>query len=138
MTALVWSAILTVSVDQLSKLFILRRLPEGQAVSLAWVAIRPVLNTKPSCLATTPTAWLSLWLVEAIIVVALVASAPMLQTIPIQIALGAVLGGVTGNMLDRVRRAGVVDFIDFGFWPVFNVADTLIVAGVLGAALLLL
>jgi signal peptidase II len=47
------------------------------------------------------------------------------------IALGAALGGAGSNVLDRVWRDGVVDFIDFKFWPVFNLADVAIVAGVL-------
>lgn len=45
---------------------------------------------------------------------------------PFAAALGALLGGAIGNKVDRlVRRGGaVVDFIDVGFWPVFNVADS--------------
>ncbi len=53
-------------------------------------------------------------------------------------ALGMVLGGAAGNFYDRIRHQGVRDFIqvDLGFWPanpwpVFNVADMGIVAGVL-------
>ncbi len=53
------------------------------------------------------------------------------------VALGLVIGGALGNMVDRVIRAeeglfsgGVVDFIDFQFWPVFNVADMAVVGGV--------
>ena len=40
------------------------------------------------------------------------------------------LGGATGNLLDRLLRGHVVDFIEIGFWPTFNVADAGIVAGV--------
>jgi signal peptidase II len=46
-----------------------------------------------------------------------------------------VLAGAIGNYLDRVARGYVVDFIHVTHWPVFNVADVLIVLG--GAALLL-
>ncbi|WP_343525820.1 signal peptidase II [Sphingomonas sp.] len=53
-----------------------------------------------------------------------------------QIALGCVLGGALGNILDRVRLGYVVDFADlhFGEWRpflVFNVADAAITIGVL-------
>ncbi|WP_242149729.1 signal peptidase II [Sphingomonas sp. BAUL-RG-20F-R05-02] len=53
-----------------------------------------------------------------------------------QIALGCVLGGALGNILDRVRLGYVVDFADFhiGAWQpflVFNVADAAITVGVL-------
>ncbi|ACX52700.1 lipoprotein signal peptidase [Ammonifex degensii KC4] len=44
--------------------------------------------------------------------------------------LGFFLGGTLGNLVDRVRFGYVVDFIDFGFWPVFNLADVAIVVGV--------
>lgn len=40
------------------------------------------------------------------------------------------LGGATGNLLDRVRRGAVIDFIDLGWWPAFNLADVAIVTGV--------
>lgn len=49
-------------------------------------------------------------------------------------ALGLVIGGALGNVVDRVRYGGVVDFLDFHFaafhWPAFNVADTAITLGV--------
>jgi signal peptidase II len=65
------------------------------------------------------------------------------------VALGLVLGGAVGNLIDRIFRApgflrgGVVDFVSvFGpdgrVWPVFNVADSAIVCGgILGALLAL-
>ena len=54
------------------------------------------------------------------------------------VALGLVLGGGVGNVVDRVVRdhGGVVDFVDLHWWPVFNVADACIVTGV-GLLLLL-
>lgn len=47
----------------------------------------------------------------------------------LRVALGMQLGGAIGNLLDRIRLGHVTDFLDFGPWPVFNVADTAIVAG---------
>ena len=46
------------------------------------------------------------------------------------VALGLLLGGSLSNLIDRVRLGHVTDFIDFRFWPAFNLADTFIVAGV--------
>jgi signal peptidase II len=51
------------------------------------------------------------------------------------VALGLVIGGSVSNLLDRVRLGHVTDFLDFRYWPAFNLADTFIVIGV--AALLL-
>ncbi len=54
-------------------------------------------------------------------------------------ALALLIGGAVGNIVDRVIRGKVVDFLDFHWgahhWPAFNVADMAVVAGV---ALLLL
>ena len=46
------------------------------------------------------------------------------------IALGLVIGGSVSNLVDRVRLGHVTDFIDFGWWPAFNLADSFIVIGV--------
>jgi len=43
---------------------------------------------------------------------------------------GLILGGATGNLLDRFRLGYVVDFINFSFWPTFNVADSCVSTGV--------
>ncbi len=48
----------------------------------------------------------------------------------IRLALALQLGGAVGNLIDRVRTGYVIDFLDFRIWPVFNVADIAIVAGV--------
>ncbi len=49
-------------------------------------------------------------------------------------ALGAVVGGAIGNVIDRLRFGAVVDFVDFHAWGwhwyVFNIADAGIVCGV--------
>ena len=50
------------------------------------------------------------------------------------IALGLVIGGALGNVIDRLRFGAVVDFLDFhlhGYhWPAFNLADSFIFIGV--------
>jgi len=56
------------------------------------------------------------------------------ETAGMRWALGLVLGGAIGNLIDRVRSGRVVDFFDVGIgdlrWPVFNVADMAVVIGV--------
>ena len=58
------------------------------------------------------------------------------------VSLGLLLGGATGNLVDRLLRSpgpgrgAVVDFLDFQVWPSFNVADSGIVIGGLLAVLL--
>jgi signal peptidase II len=57
---------------------------------------------------------------------ALNASRPLLW-----LPVGMLLGGALGNLADRVREGAVIDFIDPVAWPAFNLADTMIVVGVL-------
>jgi signal peptidase II len=55
------------------------------------------------------------------------------------IALGLVIGGSLSNLSDRIRLGHVPDFLDFRYWPAFNLADSFIVIGVgilLGALVL--
>ena len=55
------------------------------------------------------------------------------------VAIGLIIGGALGNIADRLRLGGVVDFLYFHagswYWPAFNVADSAICIGV--AAMLL-
>ncbi len=52
------------------------------------------------------------------------------------VTMGAILGGATGNLIDRIVRGSgvfdgkVVDFIDFSFFPSFNVADSALTIGI--------
>jgi signal peptidase II len=46
------------------------------------------------------------------------------------IALGLVIGGSVSNLADRIRLGHVTDFLDFRYWPTFNLADSFIVIGV--------
>ena len=81
-------------------------------------------------------------LVAIITVALLIASARRTDRLG-PMLLGLVAGGAIGNLIDRVTRAedgflsgAVVDFVDLGWWPVFNVADTAVVCGVIGFVVL--
>ena len=72
------------------------------------------------------------------VVIYILRTARNLRSVGWAIALGLLLGGATGNLLDRIFRAPgvfaghVVDWIELPHWPVFNLADSSIVcAGVL-------
>jgi len=57
--------------------------------------------------------------------------------VALRLVLGLLLGGALGNLIDRVRLGHVTDFLDFGPWPIFNVADTAVVVGALALAWLM-
>jgi signal peptidase II len=78
-------------------------------------------------------------ILAAVIVIALLLWLRRAQTPMIRLALGLIIGGAIGNVIDRLYRGAVVDFLDFHLgdwhWFAFNVADAAICLGV--AALLL-
>jgi signal peptidase II len=88
-------------------------------------------------------------LIAVVVAVVIVRSARRMYSTGWAVALGLVLGGALGNLIDRIfrdpgfLRGGVVDFLSvFGpdgrVWPVFNIADSAIVCGgILGALLAL-
>ncbi|MBW6401471.1 signal peptidase II [Roseomonas sp. HJA6] len=131
--------------DQLSKWWILEvaRLPEVGRI--------PLFEAGPFSLDLTmvwnrgvtfgmfagegPWHHLALALVAAAIVAFLIRWMARAENRLTAIALGAVAGGAIGNVIDRVRFGGVVDFVDaagWGWhWYVFNIADAAIVCGVI-------
>jgi len=131
--------------DQLSKWWILEvaRLPEVGRI--------PIFEAGPFSLDLTmvwnrgvtfgmfagdgPWHHLALALVAAAIVAFLIGWMARAENRLTAIALGAVAGGAIGNVIDRVRFGGVVDFVDaagWGWhWYVFNIADAAIVCGVI-------
>ena len=132
-------AVLVVVVDQLSKWWILDYFTTGTLT----VEVTPffnivlVMNRGMSFGLVPIEAWWGPWLFAgaATFIVALLAvwlaraERPLLA-----LAIGLVIGGAVGNVIDRLRYGGVVDFLDFYLgayhWPAFNAADTAIVCGV--------
>ena len=56
---------------------------------------------------------------------------PFLDSISGKLAVGLILGGIVGNLIDRLSQGYVTDFIGVGIWPAFNIADSAIVVGVI-------
>ena len=52
----------------------------------------------------------------------------------LRLSLALVIGGAIGNIIDRIRYGGVIDFLDlhlYGYhWPAFNLADSYVVLGI--------
>lgn len=58
-----------------------------------------------------------------------------ISSVPLALALGMILGGALGNLVDRASYGYVIDYLDFRVWPVFNIADSAICAGAVILAL---
>jgi signal peptidase II len=133
-------AALAVAADQLTKEWALRALADG-AIHLFWtLRLQVTVNTGASfSIGRGRSAVFSL--IGIVIVAVLVASIRGLRTTSTAVAMGLVVGGAMGNLTDRLVRehgGGVIDFIDFQWWPVFNVADICIFCGAVLLVLLTL
>jgi signal peptidase II len=130
------TATLALIADQASKYIIassLERFEEWAPIpSLQWLfAITYTTNTG-AAFGLFPNSGALFIVIAVVVVIAIFIYYRQLATQQrlLRFSLGLQLGGALGNLLDRLTRGYVVDFIHFKFWPVFNVADSCIVVGV--------
>ena len=125
--ALILAAAVVVA-DQASKWFVRSRAEDLPWRLVAGLHIDLTYNSGISFSRLAGAGGIVVVLVAAVAVgvaVALVLSPPRYRP-----ALGVILGGAVGNLIDRLRFDGaVVDFLGFYGWPSFNVADAAIVVG---------
>lgn len=133
MIGLVAVAVTVLCLDQWSKRAV--RASTRQRVCLAQLLrIRVVSTTRSSFLQHERRVGLVLaWACALVCTVALCSLGTALHGQAALAGAGAALGGAAGNLLDILRRRAVTDFIDLGWWPVFNLADVGIVCGLLVA-----
>ena len=132
-----WLALLAVGVaallaDQITKAIVVSQLELGESIPLAaGFSVHYVRNqgiafgffsgwaSAVTILTACAVVWMVFYFARA------GARHPVLP-----VALGLLIGGSLGNLVDRIRLGHVTDFIDPPYWPAFNLADTFIVAGV--------
>ena len=128
----------TLLLDQLTKWLALERLGNGKVVELFWtLQMRLVRNAGVSFGKGDGLGQL-IAVVVFVVIVVLVKVAVNSKDRRTSVLYGLIIGGALGNLTDRVFRKSdgflkgeVVDFIDFQWWPVFNVADSAVVIGCL-------
>jgi signal peptidase II len=132
---LLFAAVLSAVLDQTTKALALSYFSCEGRISVGGRIIRPVKNRRMMAgLISNSALLIVLWVAETGLVLGL-ADFGILSGRIGQAALGAALGGATSNLLDYLWRGAVIDFIDFRFWPAFNLADAAIVIGAAVAAL---
>jgi signal peptidase II len=127
-----FAALAVFGIDRLTKIAALKLLVLGQSIKAipGVLSVTLVLNNGTAFGLFKGKSSLFIFIslaVIAAIVIYLVKSRPINK--PVSMALGLILGGALGNLADRILFGGVVDFIDLGIWPVFNVADSCITIG---------
>ena len=130
--ALVAVALAAVLADQLTKQIVVSHLAFGESLEVAGpFAIHHVHNSGIAF--GLFSAWESaITILTAVAVVWMVGyfarSGARHPVLPV--ALGLLIGGSAGNLIDRIRLGHVTDFLDLRYWPAFNLADVFIVTGV--------
>jgi signal peptidase II len=124
------SSIAVILLDQACKMVIVNQLSNGRVIKLSSLCrIRLVKTSFRGSRRDFAYLFLLSLIVSGIITSFRFGWLPLSFTS--RVGLGAAIGGAASNVIDRLWRGGVVDFIDFGFWPVFNFADFAIVLGLL-------
>jgi len=140
-------AVLLIAVDQLTKLLVVGALPFGQPHPvLPFLRFTYVTNTGAAFSLFTGFPWVLAGIATVI------AAGILWYVVKRGKTLGArrwplllLFSGAVGNLIDRVTRGGaVVDFLEFGpadptlagWWPVFNLADSMVVIGAILLVLL--
>lgn len=137
-------ALTVLVLDQLSKAWIVANIAPGQSVQVLGDLVRLIYSRNSGALFGLFGSSASLFGIASVAVLGLIvwyhARAP--RSLLLSIALGLLLGGAVGNMIDRLRLGSVVDFVDMGLGTLrfftFNIGDSAISTAILVLLLLAL
>jgi signal peptidase II len=142
--AIYGTAVLVIGLDQLIKYLVVRQLAGRPPFRIVghFVELRYATNSGGafSLLTGAPVFFA---LMAIVVIGGILYASRRARGLPIAVALGLLLGGAVGNLLDRIFRGDlplrgeVVDFVKIGPWPLFNLADSCVVVGGILLALLL-
>jgi len=140
---LVGVALLVVALDQVTKAWAQSQFSDGDSIELlgGWLTLTYTRNPGAAFNLGTGTTWV-FTIIATVVVVVILRASRQLGSLGWAIALGALLGGAMGNLLDRIfrdpgfLRGYVVDWIQVPHFPVFNIADSAITCAAIGLVVL--
>jgi signal peptidase II len=121
--------------DQLSKAWALRDLADGHIIDVIWTLQFNLTYNRGMAFSRGTGIGPVIGVIALVVVVMLLLSLRRADNSLTRLATGLIIGGAVGNILDRLfrdsgwMRGAVIDFIDFQWWPVFNIADMAIMIG---------
>jgi signal peptidase II len=131
---------LIIIIDQLSKWLIRNNLPLNKTVTIInkLLYITHITNIGAAFGIVPNGRWFFIIIgaISVILIIILVSRLSLKRILTI--AIGLVLGGLIGNLIDRIFLGYVTDFIDVKFFSVFNIADSALTIGVAIALLYIL
>jgi signal peptidase II len=124
-------ALIIVIIDQCSKWLIRQKIPLNKSIPIIdkFVYITHVTNVG-AAFGMFPNGKLFFILISTISITAItILILKFSFNLIITISIGLILGGISGNLIDRIFLGSVTDFIDLKFFSVFNIADSSITIG---------
>lgn len=130
-------ALFLILLDQWSKWFIVKHMNIGESIPIidSFFHITSHRN-EGAAWGILQGQMLFFYIVTAVVVVGIIyyLHTEGKKSMLLRVALSFILGGAIGNFIDRLYRKEVVDFLDFNIfgynYPIFNIADTVLVIGV--------
>ncbi len=122
-------ALLVVTLDQWSKHWALNALGNGRSRHVIWTLQWNLTFNSGMAFSRAQGVGPYIGVVALVVIVVMLLSLRRDGGVVSTIAVGLVVGGAIGNIADRLFRGrawlhgSVIDFIDFRWWPIFNVAD---------------
>ncbi len=137
MTIIIYISIILLLIDQISKVLIVKLIDINSSIELIknFFYLTYTHNTGAAfSILTGKRIFLILVALVILIVIFNYIKKNKIESKAEKIAFSLIIGGSIGNLLDRIVRGYVIDFLDFKIFgynfPIFNVADTFIVIGV--------
>ena len=134
------AAVAVLVLDILTKGWAVSALSDGRDIHIFWTLHFALTHNEGMAFSTGTNIGPFIGMLAILVIAILVATMRKQSNTMSLVATGCIVGGATGNVLDRVFRGtgfmdgAVVDFIDLRWWPVFNVADIGIVCGAIAVA----
>jgi signal peptidase II len=128
-------AVVIVLLDQISKAWALGVLADGRIIHVIWTMQFNLTFNRGMAFSRGTGIGPIIGVIGLVVVVLLLLSLRRADNALTRVATGLIIGGAVGNILDRLfrgsgwMRGAVIDFIDFQWWPVFNIADMAIMIG---------
>ena len=134
------AALVVLILDILTKGWAMSALSDGRDIHIFWTLHFALTHNEGMAFSTGTNVGPFIGMLAIVVIAILIFTLRKQSSLISLIATGCIIGGAIGNVLDRVFRGSgfmdgaVVDFIDFRWWPVFNVADIGIVCGAIAVA----
>jgi len=136
--AILIAALSILILDQLTKFFVRSQLKLGESAPVIGnlLRIEHSSNTGIAFSLLQGNIWIPAW-ISILAIAAILIFHDSVRNVREGVFLGLILGGIMGNLIDRLTFRAVTDFISFSFWPSFNIADIGLTVGAIGLAILI-